>query len=54
MSSPWPISRILAVITFILAIVLLFLSVVTPGASSHMVLWTLVLVALLAFAVAVG
>jgi hypothetical protein len=54
MQAPWPISRILAVITFILAVVLLFLSVLLPGAASHLILWTLVLVALLSFAVAVG
>lgn len=50
----WPMSRILAVIVFILAVVLLFLTVLLPGAAAHIGIWTLVLLALLSFAVAVG
>lgn len=54
MQAPWPMSRILAVITFILAVVLLFLGVLMPAAVNHLAFWTLVLVALLAFAVGVA
>lgn len=54
MSAPWSVGRILAVVSLILALVLIFLALAVPGTATHLTLWTLILLALLAFAVVIG
>lgn len=54
MQAPWTLGRVLALVTLILAVVLLFLCLLLPGAAAHLSLWLLVLLAALALAVVIS
>lgn len=54
MAGPWTLGRTLALIALILALVLLVVSMALPAVLTHLVLWTLILLAITAAGVVLG